>query len=206
MTATFSWRESEVFSPTVPQTMRPDTPSRIERVDDARGRLDVEAVILPELGRDRREHALPPDSRRHRLKPPVSGRIVAAGDAGAKPSCRLAAYPHEIAGAAHLSRTGEVELREAQPGEGSALRGGACSAFYPAAGPSTLPLSRSWERSRHLKAPPGCAADRGRLLGTARNPSPGRLRRLDLSLRGEVRACAIVGEARARLSRPFGRG
>ena len=48
----------------------------------------------------------------------------------------------DIAGAAHLSRTGEVELREAQPGEGSALRGGACSAFYPAAGPSTLPLSR----------------------------------------------------------------
>ena len=28
MTATFSWRESEVFSPTVPQTMRPETPSR----------------------------------------------------------------------------------------------------------------------------------------------------------------------------------
>ena len=67
MTATFSWRESEVFSPTVPQTMSPETPSRTSALDHPRGRLEVEAVILPELGRDRREHALPTDSRRHRL-------------------------------------------------------------------------------------------------------------------------------------------
>ena len=67
MIATFSGRVSEVFSPTVPQTMRPETPSPIRRVHHPAGRLDVDAHVVPELRRDGRKDAFPTDSRSHRL-------------------------------------------------------------------------------------------------------------------------------------------
>ena len=175
-----------------------------ERVDHPRRRLDVEAVILPELGRDRREHALPPDLRRHRLKPPVSGRIVAAGDAGAKPSCRSPRVnPHEYRrrgsplpnGRGRVARSAN-RVREApfaaEPAQPSILR--------PVPQPCPSPVRTGGrDTSRH---PGGAPRTEERLLWTARNPSPGRLRRLDLSLRGEVRACAI-GRRSARPPLPF---
>src|SRR3954463_1289300 len=82
----------------------------------------------------------------------------------------------------HLSRTGEVESRGSATGGGTALSGGACSAFCPAAGPLTpapLPFGRGFtallavaaRAARHL-APLGLAS---RPVGT-----------LDIAGRGHV--------------------
>ena len=65
MTATFSARVREQFSPTVPQTMRPETPSRSSPSMTRCGRLDIEAEILAKLGRHRGKDAVPIDMLDH---------------------------------------------------------------------------------------------------------------------------------------------
>ena len=65
MIATFSLRSSEVFSPTEPQTIRPETPSRISPSMTLRGRVDVEREIVVELRGDGREDAFPGNAAAH---------------------------------------------------------------------------------------------------------------------------------------------
>ena len=86
MTATFSERSSEVFSPTVPQTMRPGHAVADQAVHHLGGGVDVERVVVAELRRHGGEHALPANTGLHCL---ISGLLGFEKSTAAECTSRL---------------------------------------------------------------------------------------------------------------------